>query len=456
MPQEMTNSLSTTLFNFLKDRFDLECSDAEGKPTGDPKLAQTFVFDFITKENKNEGCLIISLLKDHADANPKGTVKIYYGHDLPDSSPETQKQWHEFTKQISQIASRFNRGFAMADLNYNHLTYRDVEPMFESTFGPIDGTVKTSRQPLENIEIIIKHSEKVNPGIKNSRSRRIHRIYLSNAKGERFLLPFRSLPAARAMARHILAGGTPYDAKGVALCHLVEEMLLLNRFYRAMKNEQFSNSQADSALLAARERYLEIKKLITSMTSKGGYDRNSELLSQQNAEFDDEEYDGLFGDKELDEDTQMALPHVMRAYQNNSKIKEQEEFEKWANAQSEDNTEEPLMDDDEIPERDHEFNCPDCPYGESCYPNGTMCVNCYFDKYGHSPFEDNTLDEADTPSGAGMNSPLTTVYNEVPNHFRTNKQLKKRRNTGGGMSPLSLLNIPEPRPAEKTIPVGKK
>ena len=164
----------------------------------------------------------------------------------------------------------------------------------------------------------------------------------------------------------------------------------------------------------------------------------------------------MFGDKELDEDTQMALPHVMRAYQNNSKIKEQEEFEKWANAQSEDNTEEPLMDDDEIPERDHEFNCPDCPYGESCYPNGTMCVNCYFDKYGHSPFEDNTLDEADTPSGAGMNSPLTTVYNEVPNHFRTNKQLKKRRNTGGGMSPLSLLNIPEPRPSEKTIPVGKK
>ena len=208
--------------------------------------------------------------------------------------------------------------------------------MFESSFGPIDGSVKTSKQPLGSMDIIIKHSARIDPKIKNSRSRKIQKIYLSNGKGERFLLPFKSLLAARAMARHIESGGTPYDSIGRDICQLVEEMLSLNKFYRTYKNSEFKNNNASEALAAGRERYLEIKKTLASLSSKGGYAKNSVTMTGNAGELedDDEMFEDIFDGVEMDEDNTMALPYINRVYQKykSNKTPEEAAFNNWVDA----------------------------------------------------------------------------------------------------------------------------
>jgi len=415
MPKPIQN-ISAGLYEFLRNRFELECTDAKGRSTTDPEDMKIFAFDFTALGGKDAGCVVISLLDDGESTS---SLKIYFGQELADAAGKIQEEWFDFIMKLRQFAKTHMLGFDIRNINKSRITYRDIEPMFESSFGPIDGTVKTSRQPLENMEIIIKHTAKVDPEIRNSRSRRIQKIYLANNKGERFLLPFRSLMAARAMARHIQAGGTPYDSTGIALCHLVEEMLLLNRFYRAMKNVQFEDSRAQQAIASARERYMEIKKQIAGLTSKAGYEKNAGTLNSDPIEFDDEEYNSLFGNEDLDENLQMALPHVMRAYHTHAKLEEQEEFEKWAAAaKGQIDDQEPLMGGE------HEEN----------------------DSEDDDYFDPELISEADVPTGGAWASPLTNPYTKIPNHFHSKKEIDKLKNTTGKMSPFSLLNKKEEDP----------
>src|ERR1039457_657732 len=218
MPLPVENT-SAQLIDFLKDRFEIADSvNDKGAFTDDPTEIKVFSFNYINKKGEDKGSVVISLLDDSESSN---SLKIYFGQDLGDADSETRTEWYEFLQSIRQFAKMHLLGFDVRNINKSQITKRgvekdliltkeDIEPMFESSFGPIDGTVKTSRQPLDKMTIIIKHSARVDPSVKNSRSRRIEKIYLANEKGERFLLPFKSLLAARAMARHIETGGTPY------------------------------------------------------------------------------------------------------------------------------------------------------------------------------------------------------------------------------------------------------
>jgi len=337
---------SSDLINLLKDRFDIADSvDEAGHFTDDPGEIKVFSFNFVNKKGENKGTVVVSLLDDSESAN---SLKIYFGQDLGDSDTETRTEWYAFLQDIRQFAKMHLLGFDVRNINKSQINRRDVEkdlklvtedilPMFEGTFLPIDGTAKTSHQKLdgEPIKIVIKHTTKVDPEVRGSRSRRIARIYLVNAKNERFLLPFKNLVAARAMARHIENGGTPYDNVGRDICQLVEEMVSLNKFYhKQKKSESASKPYVSSILAATRERYLEIKKTLASLSSKGGYAKNSPALTGTAGELeaDDEVFEDAFDGESLDEESQLALPHVMRAYRSHGKVKEQDEFEKWVNA----------------------------------------------------------------------------------------------------------------------------
>jgi hypothetical protein len=261
-------------------------------------------------------------------------------------------------------------GFDVRNINKSKITRRDVEkdlilvkedlePMFEGSFEPIDGTVKTSHQKLvgKPIKIVIKHKSKVDPSIKGSRSRRINKIYLVNADNERFLLPFKNLIAARAMARHIENGGTPYDNVGRDICQLVEEMVSLNKFYNRQKNNQFSNKNAPNAIASARERYLEIKRTLASLSTKGGYAKNSPALTGNAGELedDDEMMEDIFDGSTMDEESQLALPHVMRAYRNRAKTEEENEFNDWVNAAKGQGKGQEILNDEEEPFSANDF-----------------------------------------------------------------------------------------------------
>ncbi len=386
MPAPIEN-LSSALFDFLKNRVTLSQGvDEEGQATDTPEDMKVFSFDFVNKAGKDCGCVVISLLDDSESSN---SLKVYFGQELTDASPDSQTEWYSFLKELRQVAKIHLLGFDVRNINKSRITKRDVEPMFESTFGPIDGSVKTSRQPLENMQIIIKHSQKVDPDKRNSRSRQIDRIYLANKNGEKFLLPFKSLPAARAMARHIEAGGTPYDLVGKNICNLVDEMIALRNFVKSKNNHEYEDQEIRNAIEASQNRFIDIKKQLNSMTSKGGYEKNKDLLSN-NELTDPEELQGedfLSNRDWVTEEDDLAIPYVRRAYNlRNNGMPEADEFDNWVNSSHPEKEGKEVL----IDEKEPNFNDADYDdienndeFEDSYNENYTSC-----EEYGHEFKED--------------------------------------------------------------------
>jgi hypothetical protein len=398
------DTISSNVFDFLKSRFDLgESVDEDGQSTMDSSKMKVFTFDFKNAKGDNLGCVVVSLIDDSESIN---SLKVYFGDEIGNADADSQKEWFKFLQELRLFAKINMLGFDVRNINKSTITRRDIEPMFESTFGPIDGTVKTSRQPLENMQIIIKHTARINPNIKNCRSRKIQKIYLANNKGEKFLLPFKSLMAARAMARHIYNGGTPYDKIGSDICDLVEEMNSLSTFVRHMKNVEFDNPEAINAITASKERYNDIKKELMSLSSDGGYNkRKLTLTGNEGIIEEDDNLPDFFGEDTLENQYKMALPYVKRAYLQKRHIPEEGEFEKWvAAAHGQGKGEEMLADEDE---------------------------------------EENKLTEADFPSSSGALGPFSRPCLKQMNDFHSPKQIKTLKNVTGKESPLSLISSEE-------------
>ena len=396
LPQE---NISSDLLDLLKNRFTIsDTVDEKGVFTDDPAETKIFSFDFVNKNGEDKGCIVISLLDDSESNN---SIKIYFGQELADADSDTKTEWYKFLQNLRQFAKMHLLGFDVRNINKSKVTRRDIEkdlklvkedlePMFENTFGPIDGTVKTSKQNLQdsNIRIVIKHSDRIDPNIRYGRSRRIERIYLVNGNNERFLLPFKSLVAARAMARHIETGGTPYDEVGKTICKLVDEMVSLNKFYNKNKKDLFlaTDPTGAEAIASARQRYLEIKKTLSSLTSKGGYIKNSPVIqSKFDNDFDDANTfnESIF--EHLNEESKLAIPYVTKAMQTYKKLMEFDDYEKWINATSGKGEGEDILLDAGGDEDEGIKMCPECPYDAKAMPKYDLCTQCFSDQYGQSP-----------------------------------------------------------------------
>ncbi len=85
------------------------------------------------------------------------------------------------------------------------------------------GTSRSSYLKLGNSRLIVKHSGKVDEAVAGARSRRIDRMFVENAQGERFLLETRYLSAGKAIAQHISHGGSVSDEKGEKLCEMARD-----------------------------------------------------------------------------------------------------------------------------------------------------------------------------------------------------------------------------------------
>jgi len=319
-------NISDDLFNFLKDRFKLTPGvDASGKTTNKPEEMKVFSFDFKNAAQRELGCVVLSLLDD---AESRDSVKVYFGQELAELTGDEQTEWYEFLKEIRQFAKSHMLGFDVRNLNHPTITKRDIEPMFESTFSPIEGSVKTSKQSLDNATLVIKHSARIDPAIKNARSRKIDRIYVTTRSGEKFLLPFKMLLAARAMARHVNNGGTPYDAIGKNITQMVEELVSLRRFARTLQHKNL-NPEQSTAIVSVQNRVDAIKRTLTSLISDRGYSTNHAQLQVDDTEYTDE-YSDLFDGVDLDEKNTEALPYVIKSYNNRPTISpEEEQLTEW-------------------------------------------------------------------------------------------------------------------------------
>jgi hypothetical protein len=335
--------ISTELFDKIRSRFEnVSVGNDQAKSTSDPEQARFFNFNYIDQFGKNYGNVTISLIDENS-------LKIYFTKDLvSELGPEEQKNWFDFLRSMRMFAKRNLLTFDTRDINRSNLKTRDLKQISKSggTYkkheldlqeNRLYGSSKSSYQTMGPVKLIVRHNDNIDETVHGARTRNIEAIFIETHIGERFLLPFKKLTPARAMARHISEGGNLSDDVGQHIIGVVNEMGDLNIFVRKMRNRTFEDSETTTMVEASIERYNELHDQLVHMRSTRGYRSFKENFTpQENLIFDDIDIDELkerFVQKIFDDRLSEALPYVYRAYKNKKLAMENTyiaEIESWA------------------------------------------------------------------------------------------------------------------------------
>ena len=219
--------LSQEIFNILKGaNIKLKLFDPEGNKTLDPELSARFYAydqDFLITIRDEDGQVEL-VVQAGASFN--------------------------FDKNKNLLNSIKRAGHnAMAEYNIRKFD-KNIEPKdfahetVSEGYAVATGSLKTSYIQLpESTRLIIRHSKGVNEEVRGSRSRNIQSMFIENADGERFKFPHKYLQGAKAMAKHVSMGGTPYDAIGESIISICEEVSQCNQFIRHVRTNKLVNEE---------------------------------------------------------------------------------------------------------------------------------------------------------------------------------------------------------------------
>lgn len=264
--------IAQDLFDKVRSRFtNLQMGDENGSVTADPTAARFFDFDF-TVEGNNLGRVSVSI-------NEVGNLKIFYSQGITENADSiSQSIWYDFLKEMRFFAKRRLLRFDTRDITKGNLDKTDFQylaqhgskdnNMNESTMF---GSSKTSHRKLEDTDLIIRHSEAIDPTKPGARSRKIKNLFIQNKEGERFKFPFIYLPGARAMQRHVANGGYPHDEIGKHLIKTCEEILKLSDFGRKVKHATL-NDNAHGIIEKAGNKLKQLRHHMESMCKQGYYE----------------------------------------------------------------------------------------------------------------------------------------------------------------------------------------
>lgn len=323
----MQNTPSSELYNLLVTRdYEPEILDVGGKPVTDPAQADMFNFDWKTV-NKNYGT-VVALLGSDQD------LQVYYSDNLSrDMDSGDKTEWYQFLRQLKNFATRNMLTFDLKNLNRLKYTMQSMSAIQESYYGT--RRVSYSDQPKKT-RLVIKHSRPLGEG--EARYRYVESLFIETDAGERFKLPFTKLVGGRAMARHIAEGGTPYDDFGRHISEIVNEMNILSRFVRSVKNKDYEGESAATVEAAVRH-YSDLKTKAKRMISQRGYQQVREQYKPDQFEVGQPQLEnlrGMFIEQSLDGRIEEALPILARLAQPQEKpMRELEEFETWAESVAE-------------------------------------------------------------------------------------------------------------------------
>ena len=338
------DKISADLFDKVRSRFEnVSVGDEKAKATNDPAQARFFNFDYVSKDGHNYGNVTISLIDE-------GSLKIYFGKNITDNlEPEQTEEWFDFLRNLRMFAKRNLLTFDTRDITRSNLQLRDLKQVShsDSAYKPDEinikesklfGTTRSSYQNLGPVRLIVRHNNNVDETVHGSRARNIEAIFVETQLGERFLLPFKKLTPARAIARHISEGGNIHDEMGTYISEMVNEMSDLNIFVRKMRNRTFEDAETSTMVEASIERYNQIHNQLSMMSGIKGYRNFKESFVPNNTIMEDDyDYESLkerFVQRIFDDRLNQALPYVYRAYKNKQLAMENNyiaELENWAN-----------------------------------------------------------------------------------------------------------------------------
>ena len=263
--------IANDLFDKVRSRFsNLKMGNDSGSVTADPTQARFFDFDFAI-EGVNLGRVSISI-------NDIGNLKIFYSQGITeDADPITQHMWYDFLKEMRFFAKRRLLRFDTRDITKGNLDKTDFQYLAQNgkennmNESALTGSSKTSYRTIEDTDLIIRHSEAINPDKSGSRSRKIKNLFIQNKEGERFKFPFVYLPGARAMQRHVANGGFPHDENGKHIIKACEEILKLSDFGRKVKHSTL-NDNAHGIIERAGQKLKQLRRHIESMNKQSYYE----------------------------------------------------------------------------------------------------------------------------------------------------------------------------------------
>jgi hypothetical protein len=319
-----TDTVAAALFEKIRSKFeDVSVGDEDSKATVIPAKARFFNFEFISTDGQNFGNITISLIEE-------GKLKVVFGKNISADLNEQQKaEWYEFLRDLRFWAKRHLLSWDPHDISRKGLGIKDVKQLAVAE-KPVDsldasvtesklyGSTKTSYETIApGTRLIIRHSGSVDEAIHGARSRKIQSVYVEDAEGQRFKMPFTHLGGARALGRHIAHGGQIHDEFGSHTADLVQEMGKIRKFIQGSRNKTFEDHEATAMVQAAKDRYENIHHILHKLKGARGYNFYKESWKPSTTLQDDIDLESLrskFVQKDFDNRLEDALPHVYRAY----------------------------------------------------------------------------------------------------------------------------------------------
>lgn len=261
--------IQNEIFNILKgSNYNVILYTADGSRADDPSEATRFYC--------TDADLMVSLRIE--DSKLELLMQTGQGFDVTENKDLVKILKNVAHKNLGEFTvKRFNKKIEPKD--FAHQSIKESK-----AFSKAFGSVKTSYMQLEGAKLIIKHTKAVNEEVRGSRSRNIHSLFIENANGEKFSFPYKYMAGAKAMARHVAEGGTPYDQKGENILDLCEEISSLNKFLKHVKGKGLVNETNDDAVQAVRAKLDEYKSQINRLHTSKGY--NSFTVAERNQEDD--------------------------------------------------------------------------------------------------------------------------------------------------------------------------
>jgi hypothetical protein len=339
-------SISSALFDKIRSRFpNITLGDESAKACTDPSEARFFNFTYTGQDGAEFGKVTISLIDEEA-------LKVYFGQNISgEMDREQRKEWYEFLRNIRLFAKRNLLTFDTRDINKSNLKLQDIKQQAKTddvatiddvavTESRLYGTSRNSYSDMGECRLIIKHDGLVSDEKRGDRARRIREIFIETERGERFLLPFKNLHGARAMAQHLSHGGDIRDERAEHIDQLVKEMSAMSHFVRSTKKRQFEDQETADMTRAAVHHYDQVKRTLRMMRGARGYRSYFETFSPAENPLEDIDVDALkerFVKKIYDERFDDALPYVYSAYkkQKAGAGKLGNELEEWADSVTE-------------------------------------------------------------------------------------------------------------------------
>lgn len=250
-------SLSNEIFDILKgSNFSVALYKIDGNATTDADEATRFYC--------KDQDLMISLR--YEDARVEVIVQAGQDFDVVKNSDligilkdVAHKNLGEFT------VKRFDKKLTPKDFAHQSVTE-------SASFGKAFGSIKTSYLTIgESTRLIIKHSKAVNEEVRGSRSRNIQSLFIENSQGEKFRFPHKYMAGAKAMAKHVSMGGTPYDTIGESILSICEEVSSLNKFLKHVKTKGLVNEDNNDIVETVRDQLQSYKTQINNLSTNKGY-----------------------------------------------------------------------------------------------------------------------------------------------------------------------------------------